>query len=236
MDKPPSLKPLYWVGSSKRDLRSLPGPVEDLFGYALYLAQYGKKHEQAKPLKGFGSAGVLEVVEDWDRSTYRAVYTVTVRGRGVRAAYVPKEVQARSGHTQGRYRSDPRTSQGCGAVRQGDIAMKKQRVVRSIPVEEGSGNVYTDLGYRDSESMLVKAQLAAKIAEILQRRALTQARAAEILGLTQPKVSAILKGRFRGISEHRLLECLTRLGRDVHIVIKPTPRSRPNGRLTLSVA
>jgi phage-related protein len=76
MDKPPSLKPLIWVGSSKRDLQSLPGPVEDLFGYALYLAQDGRKHEQAKPLKGFGSAGVLEVVEDWDRSTYRAVYTV----------------------------------------------------------------------------------------------------------------------------------------------------------------
>ena len=102
--------------------------------------------------------------------------------------------------------------------------MKKQRVVRGIPVEEGSGNVYTDLGYPDSESMLVKAQLAAKIAEIIKRRALTQARAAEILGLTQPKVSDLLKGRFRGISEHRLLECLTRLGRDVHIVIKPTPQ------------
>ncbi len=114
--------------------------------------------------------------------------------------------------------------------------MKKQRVVRGIPVEEGSGNVYTDLGYLDSESMLIKAQLAAKIAEILQKRALTQIRAAEILGLTQPKVSAILKGRFRGVSEHRLLECLTRLGRDVHIEIKPTPRSRGNGRLTLSVA
>jgi len=114
--------------------------------------------------------------------------------------------------------------------------MKKHRVVRGIPVERGSGNVYTDLGYPDSESMLVKAQLAAKIAEILQRRAHTQARAAEILGLTQPKVSALLKGRFRGISEHRLMECLIRLGRDVHIVIKPTPRSRPTGRLTLSVA
>ncbi len=114
--------------------------------------------------------------------------------------------------------------------------MKKQRVVRGIPVEQGSGNVYADLGYPDSESMLVKAQLVAKIAEIVQRRGLTQARTAEILGLTQPKVSALLKGRFRGVSEHRLLECLTRLGRDVHIVIKPTPRSRPNGRLTLSVA
>jgi predicted XRE-type DNA-binding protein len=114
--------------------------------------------------------------------------------------------------------------------------MRKPRIVRGVPVEEGSGNVYADLGYADSESMLVKAQLAAKIAEIIQRRGITQARAAEILGLTQPKVSALLKGRFRGISEHRLLECLTRLGRDVHIVIKPAPRSRTNGRLTLSVA
>ena len=114
--------------------------------------------------------------------------------------------------------------------------MKKQIKVRGIPVEKGSGNVYKDLGYRDSDTMLVKARLAAKIAEIVQRRALTQTQTAEILGLTQPKVSALLKGRFRGISEHRLLECLTRLGRDVHILIKPAPRSRPQGRLTLSVA
>jgi phage-related protein len=69
MDKFPCLKPLHWIGGSKRDLKALPKPVEDLFGFALYLAQAGKKHEQAKPLKGFGSAGVLEVTEDWDRST-----------------------------------------------------------------------------------------------------------------------------------------------------------------------
>ena len=80
MDKTPPLKPLYWVGSSKRDLLSLPGPVVDLFGFALYLAQDGRKHEQAKPLRGFGSAGVLEVVEDWDRSTYRGIYTVRFEG------------------------------------------------------------------------------------------------------------------------------------------------------------
>lgn len=80
MDTTPSLKPLYWVGSSKRDLRYLPEPVRDLFGYALYLAQTGRKHAQAKPLRGFGSAGVLEVVEDWDRNTYRAVYTVRFEG------------------------------------------------------------------------------------------------------------------------------------------------------------
>jgi phage-related protein len=69
-------KGLEWIGSSKKDLKALPEQVVDVFGYALYLAQIGQKHEQAKPLRGFGSAGVLEVVEDWRGDTYRAVYTV----------------------------------------------------------------------------------------------------------------------------------------------------------------
>jgi phage-related protein len=76
MEEATGIRPLYWVGSSKRDLLALPEDVVDVFGYALYLAQIGKKHEQARPLKGFGSAGVLEVVEDWEGNTYRAVYTV----------------------------------------------------------------------------------------------------------------------------------------------------------------
>jgi len=68
------LKDLYWVGSSKKELGTLPDEVVDMFGYALHLAQSGLKHDHAKPLKGFG--GVLEVVEDFKRDTYRAVYTV----------------------------------------------------------------------------------------------------------------------------------------------------------------
>ena len=70
------MKPLFWVGSSKKDLLKRPDQVVDVLGYALYRAQTGHKHPTAKPLKGFGSAGVLEVVEDDDGSTYRAVYTV----------------------------------------------------------------------------------------------------------------------------------------------------------------
>ena len=70
------MKPLFWVGSSKKDLRERPPGVVDVIGYALFVAQSGNKHQQAKPLKGFGSAGVLEVVEDHDGSTYRVVYTV----------------------------------------------------------------------------------------------------------------------------------------------------------------
>ncbi|MDZ7853027.1 MAG: type II toxin-antitoxin system RelE/ParE family toxin [Halomonas sp.] len=70
------LKPVHWVASSKEDLLAMPEDVKDVFGFALHLAQAGTKHPQAKPLKGFGSAGVLEVVEDHQGDTYRAVYTV----------------------------------------------------------------------------------------------------------------------------------------------------------------
>jgi len=70
------IKPLIWVASAKKDLMGMPTDVQDTFGYALHLAQTGKKHEQSKPLKGFGSAGVLEVVENSFGNTYRAVYTV----------------------------------------------------------------------------------------------------------------------------------------------------------------
>ena len=67
-------KPLFWVGSSKKDLLVMPDDVVDVFGFALHLAQVGKKHEQAKPLKGFGGAGVQDHMGD----TYRAVYTVKI--------------------------------------------------------------------------------------------------------------------------------------------------------------
>lgn len=69
-------KPLYWVASSKKDLLCLPEDVQQTVGFALHLAQTGSRHLQAKVLKGFSGAGVLEVVEDHDGNTYRAVYTV----------------------------------------------------------------------------------------------------------------------------------------------------------------
>ena len=73
---PASQKPLEWVGSSHKDLIALPVAVRQFFGFALSLAQAGDKHDAAKVLKGFGGAGVLEVVEDDVGGTYRAVYTV----------------------------------------------------------------------------------------------------------------------------------------------------------------
>lgn len=100
-------------------------------------------------------------------------------------------------------------------------------------IEKGSANVYADLGMTDAGEMLVKAQLATKIAEIIKRRRMTQVQAAELLGMSQPKLSNMLRGRFRGISEAKMLECLTRLGRDVQIVIKTASRLRKTGQVSV---
>lgn len=100
-----------------------------------------------------------------------------------------------------------------------------------IEIEEGSGNVYADIGRVDAGEMLIKARLAAKIGEIIKARHLTQTQAAEILGLAQPKVSDMLRGKFRGISESKMIDCLSRLGRDVQIVVKAAPSSRREGKV-----
>lgn len=73
-------KPLFWVGSSKKDLKDFPLEVRRTMGFALFQAQTGGKHVDAKPLKGFGGAGILEVVEDHDGNTFRAVYTIKFAG------------------------------------------------------------------------------------------------------------------------------------------------------------
>jgi len=102
-------------------------------------------------------------------------------------------------------------------------------------IENGSANVYADLGFENAEEMLVKAQLATKIGEIIRRRKLTQIQAAELLGIPQPKLSNMLRGQFRGISETKMIECLTRLGRNVDIVVKAA-RSKSAGHVSVVFA
>jgi predicted XRE-type DNA-binding protein len=100
-------------------------------------------------------------------------------------------------------------------------------------IEVSSGNVYADLGFADAEDMKVKSALVMRIADIIKQRRYSQTKAAEITGLPQPKLSAVLRGHFHGISERKLLRCLTALGQDVKIVVTPARRGREG---TLSVA
>ena len=103
-------------------------------------------------------------------------------------------------------------------------------------IEEGSTNVYTDLGFTNADEMLVKAQLATQIRNIISANQWTQTDACKILDLSQPKLSNLLNGKFRGISETKMLDCLTRLGRDVQIVIGSDRHTATPGRVSVVAA
>ena len=100
-------------------------------------------------------------------------------------------------------------------------------------VQIGSGNVFADLGLANPEERLIKAELASKISSIIERENLTQIEAAELLGIDQPKVSALTRGKLSGFSTSRLLRFLNALGNDVEIVVKPKPENRSQAKITV---
>jgi predicted XRE-type DNA-binding protein len=103
-----------------------------------------------------------------------------------------------------------------------------------IPETLSSGNVFADLGFAEPDEELLKAQLASQIRQIIKRRRLIQSVAAAMMGIDQPKVSAILNGRLMNFSSERLMRILTALGQDVEIVVHAAPAGRDRGRITVA--
>lgn len=105
--------------------------------------------------------------------------------------------------------------------------MRRQRPPE--PVEYGTDNIFADLGFANPEEHLAKAKLAVQIIEIIRQRGLNQTAAAEILGIDQPKVSALMRGQLKNFSLDRLCRFLNHFDKDVDIVVKDKPRSRIHG-------
>src|SRR5690606_17669575 len=160
-----------------------------------------------------------------------------IRRLGVCAALLPEEVQDRNQDTKRRHGSDPRQAESSETgFRSMAGPARSTSMTRStaITIEEGSTNVYADLGYAEAAEMQRKSQLAAEIARAIKARRLTQQEAAELLGIDQSKISRITRGQFRGVSEAKLLELVTRLGHDVRIVVGPVRRRA--GKIELEFA
>jgi len=105
-----------------------------------------------------------------------------------------------------------------------------------IEVKASSGNVFTDLGLENSDELLVKAELARKISMMITQQEMTQVEAAELLGIDQPKVSALINGKLSGFSIERLFRFLNTLGSDVEIVVKTKPGSRSKAQTRVVVS
>ena len=119
-----------------------------------------------------------------------------------------------------------------------DGASKRRRGARgrSAPeIYEVGENIFSDLGRPDAEELLAKAELARLIRRLIDGRRLTQSAAAELLGVAQPDVSNLIRGRLAGFSIERLCRLLNALGQDVRIVVQPTPRSRTRGTIRTTV-
>ena len=97
----------------------------------------------------------------------------------------------------------------------------KKRFVDGVEVWRSSGNVFADLGLPDAEKLKIKAGLVIEIRKAMQSRGLTQQEAAKRMGITQPKVSDMMRGDFSNLSERKLMDCLTRLGYDIEIRVRP---------------
>jgi predicted XRE-type DNA-binding protein len=214
MTAQPSLKPVIWVGSSREDLREFPPPVQDHMGYALYVAQRGGKHRDAKALSGLAEPG-------WWKSSRTivairsALYTRSGSLGGIGASHLPEEVEDRKGNPAPGNRVDQATTAPGGRDCEGDEAMSKKGY------ETGSRNVFRDIGVANAQEHLVKAQLVFKIDLIMKERRLKQVEAARLFGIRQPDVSKMLSGEFRQFSVERLLRFLVALDQDVEIVVKP---------------
>ncbi len=101
----------------------------------------------------------------------------------------------------------------------------KNRRVDGIEVQRGSGNVYADLGLPDAEKLKIKTGLVIEIRKAMRSLGLTQQEAARRMGITQPKVSGMMRGDFSNLSERKLMDCLTRLGYDIEISVRPASAS-----------
>ncbi len=112
-----------------------------------------------------------------------------------------------------------------------ETTTRHEQQVTEIPVIAGSGNVFADLGLSKPGEELTKVQLAAEIRQVIKRGRLTQVAAASLIGIDQPKVSALLNGRLGNFSSERLMRLLTALGQDVEITVKTKPRNRAHGRI-----
>ena len=97
----------------------------------------------------------------------------------------------------------------------------KTRLVDGVEVHRGSGNVFADLGLADAEKLKIKTGLVVEIRKAMRSRGLTQQEAAKLMGITQPKVSDMMRGDFSNLSERKLMDCLTRLGYDIEIKVRP---------------
>jgi phage-related protein/predicted XRE-type DNA-binding protein len=220
---------LEFIGTSRDDLSEFPAEVKYCIGFALRAAQKGGKHPDAKPLKGFKGASVLEIVSDFDGNTFRAVYTVKIKG----VIYVLHAFQKKS--KKGIATPKAELDKIKRRLKEAEEASLGERAMKKVRVTKSSGNVFADIGLPNAAEHSIKADLVLRIAARIRSKGLTQAKAASLLGLAQPDVSKLLRGHFAGYAYERLFGYLNALGERISIEVSQA-KTKKDARLELEMA
>jgi predicted XRE-type DNA-binding protein len=213
-------KPVHWVGSSKSDLLGFPADVVSEMGYALGVAQLCGKHPAAKPWKGEG-AGVFELVESYEGNVEWAIYTVHFDRLRLCPPCVPEKIAVGHSHRPGGSLANGSNGRAGILKATTNPPQRARQVSIADGMIEGTGNVFADLGLPDAAGRRTKTGLAMAINAIVKERRLKQADTAAILGVPQPKVSALANYRLDHFSVEKLMGFLNALDQDVEIVIRP---------------
>ncbi|MBK8247511.1 MAG: type II toxin-antitoxin system RelE/ParE family toxin [Gemmatimonadetes bacterium] len=209
-------KPVTWVGSSHADLRALPAEVRRELGYDLRQVQRGREPRDGKPMATVG-AGVWEI-----RVRVAGAFRLFFVAKFAEAVYVLHVFQKKSQQT-------PRLDLELGRARYQAVLRERSKgrqVGMAVRMRRGSGNVFVDLGFPPEEAahLLIRSDLMITLNQALEDRGLTQVRAAKVLGVSQPRVSALRRGKIEQFSIDALVELLARLG--VAVTVQTKKRKR----------
>ena len=199
-------KLLYWEGSSKKDFKEFPVPVQKDLGVALFVVQLGGKPLSAKRWRGLGP-GVYELAEDHRGDAFPAVYAVCL-GDAASGCGIDREAAEGSARPPG---------------------VEREIVMAPKDLPRGTDNVLADLGFPDARKLSAKTMLASKLNSLIDARGLSQLEAARITGMTQPKVSQLSRYKLQNISLERLMQALVSLDQHVEIIVRPARRAQAAG-------
>jgi predicted XRE-type DNA-binding protein/phage-related protein len=221
------LRPVVWLGNSKKQLRDFPKGAQKLLGDELQLIQFGGMPKDAKPFKGVGS-GVLEIPLRYASDAYRVVLAVQIGKRVYVLHAFQKNLSEALKHRSGMSTSSRNDMQ---KHRSWPMSTKKRK---QIEFEESSGNIFADLGLDDADELYARAQIGVHVFKILKDKKLKQREIAAVLGIAQPDVSHLMNGHFSRFTTDKLLDFLKRLDRKVRIEVSRHHKGEPYQQVTFA--
>lgn len=199
------MKLIKFVGAALNEFSKMPEDLKINFGYQLLKWQLCEFPITTQSILGFDNANVIEFRENFAGDTNRAIYTLIYDNDMYILHFFTKKINSSFSDMQATI----------------DLINARIKMIGDNEVKS-SGNIFSDIGLLNAEEVFLKAQMSYKIDQELKKRSLTQAKAAKLLEIPQPRISQIINGKFQDVSGVKLMRCLNKLVYNINIQVEPT--------------